>query len=110
MSAEILYAIGWIAAALAFGLWWGERGRRVAAERWLVSGAPDAMPKAVSMAPSKEAEDRYAESVQEYSKETVDRGVKEMMAQAKLAGVTVREPDIRRDVESMLSGENVDSP
>ena len=107
---EPILLLGWIVAALMAGLWWGERGRRVAAERWLVSGAPDAAPKAVSMAPSKEAEDRYAESVQEYSKETVDRGVKEMMAQAKLAGVTVSEADIRRDVESMLSGENVDSP
>ncbi len=105
MSPDFLAALGWIAAALAIGLWWGERGRRKAAENWAVTGAPDA-PKAVSMAPSKEAEDRYAESVLEYSKESVDRGVKQMMADAEAAGVSLNEADARRDVKIMLSGED----
>ncbi len=106
MSLDFLAALGWIAAALAIGLWWGERGRRKAAENWVVTGAPEA-PKAVSMAPSKEAEDRFAESVQEYSKESVDRGVQQLMADAKTAGVAISEADARRDVETMLSGEDV---
>jgi len=29
------------AAALFFGLWWGEKGRREAAERWKVYGTPE---------------------------------------------------------------------
>jgi len=109
MSPELFAALGWIAAALMAGLWFGERGRRKAAENWVISGAPDA-PKAVSMAPSKEAEDRFAESVLEYSKETEDRGVAELMEEARTKGIAVNEADIRRDVRSMLSGESVMGP
>ncbi|KKL62005.1 hypothetical protein LCGC14_2189540 [marine sediment metagenome] len=105
MSYDLLFAIGWIAAALMAGLWWGERGRRVAAERWAITGSPNA-PHATSMAPSKEAEDRFAESVLEYSEESVDRGVKQMMADAEAAGVSLNEADARRDVKIMLSGED----
>lgn len=101
MNYELLAFTGWLAAALMVGLWFGERGRRRSAERWAVTGSPHT-PKAVSMAPSKEAEDRFTESVQEYSKETVDRGVKQMMADARTQGIEVSEADIRRDVENML--------
>jgi hypothetical protein len=106
MNYQLLAFVGWIAAALMAGLWWGERGRCRAAERWAMTGTPDA-PKAVSMAPSKEAEDHYAESVLEYSKETEDRGVAEMMAEAKAQDIVLNEADCRRDVRSMLSGESV---
>lgn len=34
-------ALGWIVAALLAGLWWGERGRRRAAERLATSGRLD---------------------------------------------------------------------
>lgn len=30
--------LGWVVAALAVGLWWGERGRRRAAERYAATG------------------------------------------------------------------------
>ena len=109
MSPELFAALGWIAAALMAGLWFGERGRRKAAENWVISGAPDA-PKAVSMAPSKEAEDRCAESVLEYSKETEDRAVADMVAEAKDKGIAISEAELRRDVRSMLSGESVTGP
>ncbi len=109
MNYEILAIVGLVAAALMAGLWFGERGRRVAAERWAVTGSPNA-PRAVSMAPSKEAEDRFAESNLEYSKETIDRGVKQLTADAKAAGIDVSEADIRRDVGSMLSGEDAMGP
>ncbi|KKK71710.1 hypothetical protein LCGC14_2911220, partial [marine sediment metagenome] len=32
---EPILLLGWIAAALMAGLWWGERGRRKAAENWV---------------------------------------------------------------------------
>ncbi len=109
MNYEILAIVGLVAAALMAGLWWGERGRRKAAENWVVTGTPEA-PKAVSMAPSKEAEDRFAESVQEYSKESVDRGVAEIMEAAREKGVSISEEDARREVETMFYGEDVNSP
>ena len=109
MTPELFAALGWIAAALMAGLWWGERGRCRAAERWAISGTPDE-PKAVSMAPSKEAEDRFQESVLEYSKETEDRGVAELMAEAKDKGIAISEADIRRDVKNMLAGESAMGP
>lgn len=103
-----LSMVGWIVAALTLGLWWGERGRRRSAERYLVSGTPDTSSrKAVSRLPSQETEDRWRAESDEAQKEAVDRGVAEMMADARAKGITVDPMQLRKDVETMLSGQDV---
>lgn len=95
-------------AALMVGLWLGERGRRMAAERHLTSGSPEGGMAAESTAPSKEAEDRFMEAGQAVSKETVERATKDLIAEAKALGIRVDPKQIKRDVETMMLGENVD--
>jgi hypothetical protein len=96
------------AAGLLLGLYLGERGRRRAAERWAVTGSPDdAAPAATSRVPTREAEDRFLEATDAAKKEAVDRGVVQLMEEARVAGITVDEKQIRRDVEAMMSGEDV---
>lgn len=107
MNYELLAFVGWIVAALMGGLWWGERGRCRAAERWAIIGTPDGAPKAVSMAPAMAAEDRLHASNQEYSEETIERGVKEVMAAAKRQGLPMNEETARREVTQLLVGEDV---
>lgn len=104
---ETLSVLGWIVAALMGGLWWGERGRCRAAERWAITGTPDGKPKAVSMVPALEAEDRVHASNQEYSEETIERGVKEVMDAAKQQGLPMNEETARREVTALLVGEDV---
>lgn len=100
---------GWIVAALMVGLYLGERGRRRAAERWAVTGLPDTgtPPPAVSRVPSAEAEDRFQREAQAYTEEAVERGVQQLLDDAKAAGITVDQKELRRDVERMLSGQDV---
>jgi hypothetical protein len=107
MNYQILAFVGWIVAALMGGLWWGERGRCRAAERWAIIGTPDGAPKAVSMVPALEAEDRLHASNQEYSEETVKRGVEELMEAAKEQGFPMSEETARREVTALLVGEDV---
>ena len=105
----LVAASGWIAAALAAGFWWGERGRRKSVETLLVTGLPEAgtPPPAVSRLPSQEAEDRMQREAQQYTEEAVERGVQQLMADAKAAGLRVDPKDLRRDVEQMLRGNDV---
>ncbi len=71
---EMLGVLGWILGALAFGLYWGERGRRQAAEQYLVSGSPDTTkPRATSMAPAAEAEDRMLAESKEAEEQATER-------------------------------------
>ncbi len=107
MNYEILAFVGWIVAALMAGLWWGERGRCRAAERWAIIGTPDGAPKAVSMVPALEAEDRLHASNQEYSEETIERGMEEVMAAAKKQGLPMDQATARREVTALLVGEDV---
>ncbi|KKK95116.1 hypothetical protein LCGC14_2676010 [marine sediment metagenome] len=107
MNYQLIAFVGWIVAALMGGLWWGERGRCRAAERWAITGTPDGKPKAVSMVPALEAEDRVHASNQEYSEETIERGVEEVMEAAKRQGMPMDEATARREVTALLVGEDV---
>jgi hypothetical protein len=96
------------AAGFLLGLYLGERGRRRAAERWAVTGSPDdAAPAATSRVPAREAEDRFLEATEAARKDAVERGVVQLMEEARVAGMTVDEKQIRRDVETMMAGEDV---
>lgn len=58
----LLLGAGWPMATLAFGLWWGERGRREAAENWAVHQRPEGTPRA-EVWEEKDAEERAHEAV-----------------------------------------------
>jgi len=88
-------------AAAALGLWWGERGRRIAAERWAVQGTPD-HPVAKSYHTVPEPETRIAEAV---SEETMERGTKALLDLARGEGVSMTEEQARDHVAFMLEGE-----
>lgn len=109
MAETLLAVLGWIVAALMVGLYLGERGRRRAAERWAVTGLPDtgSPPPAVSRVPSEEAEDRFRREAQAFTEEAVERGVAQLLEDAKAAGMTVDQKKLRADVERMLAGEDV---
>lgn len=98
-----------VVAAFSLGLYVGERGRRRSVESLLVTGLPDtgSPPPAISRVPSQEAEDRFQRDAQAYTEEAVERGVEQLLDEAKAAGLTVDPKEIRRDVEKMLSGMDV---
>ncbi|KKM68222.1 hypothetical protein LCGC14_1463000 [marine sediment metagenome] len=106
MTYEILAFVGLVAAALMGGLWWGERGRRVSAERWITTGAPDKV-EATTMVPSRDAEDRFEQASGEATDEMIERGMKELKADADLAGVEVNDEQLRKEVVQMLAGDDV---
>lgn len=104
----LLELLGWVGAALCLGLYLGERGRRLSAERYLVTGSPDTRaPKAVSRLPSQEMEDRFRAETDEAYQAAVERGVNALMEEARAKGMVVDAKQIRRDVETMLAGEDV---
>ncbi len=86
---------------LALGLWWGERGRREAAEHWKVYGAPELRP-AQAFEPEPEPETR-ARVMGEFPEATIDRGAKDLMAHAKEAGRQLSVSDARAMARSMLA-------
>lgn len=94
-------------AAFTLGLWWGERGRRIAAERWVATGSPDA-PVAEMVPAPKEAEDRLIEAGQAFEKETIERGVTALLEDAKARGVRLTEDQARKDVRAMLAGDHTE--
>jgi hypothetical protein len=108
MTAEIVIALLGAVAAGALGLWWGERGRRRAAERWAVRGSPDdEAPAATSRVPVREAEDRFLEATEATRKEIVERGMEEARAELKAQGIPVDETRLRKEIERMVDGEDV---
>lgn len=100
--------LGYVLAALMVGLWWGERGRRQAAERWVVSGSPEeGASGAVSRLPSQEAEDRYIGAMRAAEKETAQRMFVDWRDELRSQGLPVDEKKLRQDVETVLAGEDV---
>lgn len=115
--AAILYGLsfgmlGWILAALVFGLWLGERGRRRVVERLLQFGTPDEPGgKVVSRRPAREAEDRIAEVRQEFSEEQVEKVTADLKRQAKEQGLEgISDEQFEEDARMLLSGRDVMPP
>ena len=106
----LLAALGWIVGAFATGLYLGERGRRQAAERMLTFGSPEASPGApTSLAPSKEAEDRFLEEAALYSEETVEKLKDHLREEATRQGIEgISDRQLEADARAMLAGMSVE--
>lgn len=104
---------GLVLAALMVGLWWGERGRRIAAERLAVYGTPQAPLKATSTVPTKthrptqETQDRLEAASTEFSEQAVKSGMEDLRADYLTRGLSVDEERLRREAIQMLSGQDV---
>lgn len=102
-------AFGYVAAALMLGLLLGERGRRRAVERLVLTGTTEVIeePKPVSMAPAKEAEDRFREAAHEVSEATITRAVQDLRALAKFKGEAISDEQLEHDVRMMFAQQDV---
>ena len=96
-------------AGICFGLWWGERGRRIAAERLATTGNPlgahaarlpdevDGEGRVMSMGKAA-AEARLSET-------TIKKGVEQLQREADAAGLApLSDKDARQQVIAMLYG------
>lgn len=81
------------------GLWWGERGRRIAAENMARFGSPERKPARI-LPPKPDAEERAAGA--DYSRETLERGAKHLMAEAAKQGRTLTRKEALSQAEQML--------
>jgi negative regulator of sigma E activity len=107
----VVAAASLVVAALMVGLWLGERGRRKAAEAYLVHGSPTEGPaEPVSRVPV-QAEDRYAQSrLVPVSKETVERFLADAEAQLRAEGIPYDPKQLRHDIEHhLMFGEDVEA-
>ena len=84
---------------LALGLFWGERGRRLAAERWKVYGTPEAPQTASVSSPSGNG-DSVVTSI---SDEAVERGARELEAMMSTEGFTYSKAEYAAMARSMLA-------
>ena len=109
----LLGTLGWCAASAMLGLWLGERGRRLAAERLVTFGSPLAPKRApaVSQPPAPTAEDRLLAESHAVSEETKDRMFQDFRKYAiDVLGITPDEEQLRKDIELLLSGQDVLGP
>lgn len=86
-------------AALFLGLWYGERGRRLAAERWKVYGTPEGPVPATVSAPTDAAEGAAPTA----SQEAISRGAKELEAMMSAEGFTYSPAEYQAMAKSMLA-------
>lgn len=105
----VAWALMAAAVGLALGLWWGERGRRAAAERTATYGTPEAprRRRAVSRAPAQEAEDRFFAETAEYKEAAIDQLAEDIMATARAQGISKDKTSARDEAERMLHGVDV---
>ncbi len=126
----MIYAafVGWVLAALAAGMWLGERGKRLFIQNFQVYGQPNPLQKAVVWS-DPEPEDRIEETVGElesimgtrvtrsgpedngkieYEPETLENGIDYLLAAAKEDGVQLSRKEAKEEVEKMLNAEGPD--
>ena len=126
----MIYAafVGWVLAALAAGMWLGERGKRLFIQNFQVYGQPNPLQKAVVWS-DPEPEDRIEETVGElesimgtrvtrsgpenngkieYEAETLENGIDYLLAAAKEDGVQLSRKEAKEEVEKMLNAEGPD--
>lgn len=95
-----------VLTGLSIGLYLGERGRRQALERQLVTGNPMGT-RAEVRAPEVEPEERIAKVGQpardyEVSRKTIKNGIRSVMQEAQRQGQKMSEAEAERQVLAML--------
>lgn len=100
--------LGWVAAALCYGLWIGERGRRAAAERLAVTGNPNG-PTARRLPDAPDTEERVLRQGQlaadrRFSEATIEKGIEQIMRESEAEGRVISKGDARQQVLAMLYG------
>jgi hypothetical protein len=101
MILELVTAVSLAVGAGALGLWVGERGRRIAAEKREVYGTPIATPtKGRTLPPATDPEHRAMTAG--FSEETIERGIASIMAEARRQGRPMDPLEARNVVEAML--------
>ena len=126
----MIYAafVGWVLAALATGMWLGERGKRLFIQNFQVYGQPNPLQKAVSW-DDPTPEDRIEETITnlesvmgtrvtrsgpedngkiEYDEKTLENGIEYILKAAKEEGVQLSRDEARDEVERMLNAEGPD--
>jgi hypothetical protein len=100
--------VGWVVGAMFFGLWLGERGRRMAAERRETHGTP-LEPQAARLPDQADSESLArtvgrAEANARFSEDTVLRGMAQLKAEAESIGQTLSDVAARAQALAMLHG------
>ncbi len=126
----MIYAafVGWVIAALAIGLWLGERGRRVFIQNLQTYGHGNSLQKAAAW-DDETAEDRVEKTATtlanimgvrvtrsgpeangkiEHDPATIENGIEYLLSVAKAEGEQLSEEDARDEVERMLNAEGGD--
>ncbi len=109
MDLMVAAALGWVVAAFAVGLWWGERHSRLRAERLLMTGAFERK-QATVVPPPPDAEYRVIQSAtraeRELSEEAVKRGTEALRKMYSSNGLPVPpDNELRLEAEALLMGE-----
>lgn len=98
MSPDLFAGLTFV-LGLVLGLWWGERGRRLAAERWKVYGTPEAPQVATVSAPTDAAEG----AAPTFSQAAIDRGAAELEAMMGAEGFNWTKAQYRDEARRMLA-------
>jgi hypothetical protein len=98
-------------AGIFFGLWWGEKGRRRAAERLASTGDPSA-PRAARLPDEVDGEGvartmGRAAAEAAFSAATITKGIEQLQREAASAGRPLSAEDARQQVIAMLAGNEV---
>ena len=101
MSAEVAMGFTFL-LGLLLGLFWGERGRRLAAERWKVYGTPEPPQTASVSSPSGNG-DSVVTSIPDAA---IDRGATELEAMMSNEGFHWTKAEYRAEAKRMLDEAN----
>ena len=102
MSVELILGVcGWIAAAGAIGVWWGERTARIQAENFATYKTPHGKSKAVAVETEADPEEAARKKEWQQSVERVERGLRQDLEQQGRLG-DVSDSRIREEAERMV--------
>ncbi len=108
IALAIVGLVGWIVGAMFVGLWLGERGRRMAAERRETHGTP--LEPTARRLPDEPDSETFARTVgrteanARFSEETIRRGMAQLKAEAEATGLPLSDADARTQALAMLHG------
>lgn len=91
-----------VASAFLYGLWLGERGRRIAAENWKVTGTPEAGP-AKTLTPT-DLDEKAAREAAEATGEDLNRAFEWLKGIAEKDGLTASDDELWEEAKRLVLG------